>query len=43
MLADPAHVLAESFDVLIAADGVAERGAFIVEPKSLAVVFNLVG
>ena len=43
MLADPAHVLAESFDVLIAADGVAGRGAFIVEPKRLAVVCNFGG
>ena len=32
MLADPAHVLAEGFEVLIPADGLAERGAFIVDP-----------
>ena len=33
MLADPAHVLARDFDVLIEPDGVAERGAFIVDPE----------
>lgn len=33
MLADPAHVLAKQFDVLIEDAGQAERGAFIVDPE----------
>ena len=32
MLADPTHALAEDFEVYIEADGVAERGSFIVNP-----------
>ena len=32
MLADPTHVLAKDFEVYIEADGVAERGTFIVNP-----------
>lgn len=30
MLADPTHVLCKDFDVLIEADGLAERGTFVV-------------
>ncbi len=33
MLADPTHTLARDFDVLIEADGLAERGTFIVDPE----------
>ncbi len=33
MLADPTHALARDFDVLIEADGMAERGSFIVNPE----------
>lgn len=41
MLADPAHVLAEGFEVLIPADGVAERGAFIVDPDGKIQVYEV--
>ena len=41
MLADPAHVLANDFDVLIEADGVAERGAFIVDPEGKVQVYEV--
>lgn len=32
MLADPTHALCRDFDVLIEADGLAERGTFVVNP-----------
>ena len=35
MLADPAHVLAKAFKVLIPEAGQAERGAFIVDPQGV--------
>ena len=35
MLADPAHVLARNFGVLIEEAGQAERGAFIVDPEGI--------
>ena len=35
MLADPAHVLARNFEVLIEDSGLAERGAFIVDPEGV--------
>ena len=35
MLADPAHVLARNFEVLIEDAGLAERGAFIVDPEGV--------
>lgn len=41
MLADPAHVLANDFDVLIESDGVAERGAFIVDPEGKVQVYEV--
>ena len=41
MLADPAHVLARDFDVLIESDGVAERGAFIVDPEGKVQVYQV--
>ena len=41
MLADPAHVLARDFDVLIEADGIAERGAFIVDPEGKVQVYEV--
>jgi peroxiredoxin (alkyl hydroperoxide reductase subunit C) len=41
MLADPAHVLAEDFEVLITADGLAERGAFIVDPDGKTQVYEV--
>lgn len=41
MLADPAHVLAEDFEALITADGLAERGAFIVDPDGKIQVYEV--
>ncbi|MBY4796843.1 peroxiredoxin [Collinsella sp. AGMB00827] len=41
MLADPAHVLARDFEVLIEADGLAERGAFIVDPEGRIQVYEV--
>lgn len=41
MLADPAHVLARDFGVLIEADGLAERGAFIVDPDGRIQVYQV--
>lgn len=41
MLADPAHVLAADFEVLIEADGLAERGAFIVDPEGRIQVYEV--
>ena len=32
MLADPTHAISKDFEVLIEADGMAERGTFIVNP-----------
>ncbi len=42
MLADPAHVLAKDFDVLIEADGMAERGSFIVNPEGRIVAYEVI-
>ena len=42
MLADPAHVLAKDFDVLIEAAGLAERGSFIVDPQGKIVAYEVV-
>ncbi|XKH59307.1 peroxiredoxin [Halomonas sediminis] len=33
MLADPTHLVSRNFEVLIEADGVAERGTFVVDPQ----------
>ena len=33
MLADPTGALARDFEVMIEADGMAERGSFIVNPE----------
>ena len=41
MLADPAHVLARDFEVLIEGDGLAERGAFIVDPEGRTQVYEV--
>lgn len=41
MLADPAHVLAKNFKVLIKESGVAERGAFIVDPEGKIQVYEV--
>ena len=41
MLADPTHAISRDFDVLIAADGMAERGTFIVDPKGRIVSYEV--
>ncbi len=41
MLADPTHVLSRDFKVLIKADGLAERGAFIVDPEGKIQVYQV--
>ena len=41
MLADPAHVLAKEFDVLIDGAGLAERGTFVVNPEGKIVVYEV--
>jgi len=41
MLADPAHVLCRDFDVLIEADGVAERGTFVINPEGVIVAYEV--
>lgn len=41
MLADPAHVLSIDFDVLIEAEGQAERGTFIVNPDGKIVAYEV--
>ncbi len=41
MLGDPTHALAEDFDVYIEADGLAERGTFIVNPEGKIVAYEV--
>ena len=40
MLADLAHVLAKDFEVLIQEAGIAERGAFVVNPEGRVVSYE---
>ncbi len=42
MLADPTAKLARDFDVYIEADGVAERGTFIVNPEGNIVAYEVI-
>lgn len=35
MIGDPSHTLARNFDVLIEADGLADRGTFLVDPDGI--------
>ena len=42
MLADPTGVLARGFDVMIEADGVAERASFIVNPEGKIVAYEVI-
>lgn len=42
MLADPTGALARDFDVMIEEDGLAERGAFIVNPEGKIVAYEVV-
>ncbi len=41
MLADPTHALAKDFEVYIEAEGVAERGSFILNPKGKIVAYEV--
>jgi len=41
MLADPTHALSKDFEVLIEADGLAERGSFIVNPEGKIVSYEV--
>ena len=41
MLADPTHVVCRDFEVLIEADGMAERGSFIVNPEGKIVSYEV--
>ncbi len=41
MLADPTHVLARDFDVLICESGLAERGTFVVNPEGRIVAYEV--
>lgn len=41
MLADPTHALSKDFEVLIEADGLAERGSFIVNPEGRIVSYEV--
>ena len=41
MLADPTHALSRDFDVLIEAEGIADRGAFIVDPDGKIQVYQV--
>ncbi len=41
MLGDPTHALSKDFEVLIEADGLAERGAFIVDPEGKIQVYQV--
>lgn len=42
MLADPTGALARDFDVMIEADGLAERGSFIVNPEGKIVAYEVI-
>lgn len=42
MLADPTGALARDFDVMIEAEGVAERGSFIVNPEGKIVAYEVI-
>lgn len=41
MIADPTHALTSDFDVLIPADGMAERGTFIIDPEGRIVGYEV--
>ena len=41
MLADPTHSISKDFEVLIEADGLAERGTFIVNPEGKIVGYEV--
>lgn len=41
MLADPTHALSKDFEVYIEADGMSERGTFIVNPEGKIVAYEV--
>ena len=41
MLADPTHCISKDFEVLIEADGLAERGTFIINPEGKIVGYEV--
>ncbi len=41
MIGDPTHALCRDFEVLIESDGLAERGAFIVDPEGKIQVYQV--
>ena len=41
MLADPTHAISRDFEVLIEADGLAERGSFIINPEGKIVSYEV--
>ena len=41
MLGDPTHALAKDFDVFIEADGISERGTFIINPQGKIVSYEV--
>ena len=41
MLADPTHAISKDFEVLIEADGMAERGTFIINPQGKIVSYEV--
>ena len=41
MLADPTHAISRDFEVLIEADGMAERGTFIINPEGKIVSYEV--
>ncbi len=41
MLADPTHAISKDFEVLIEADGMAERGTFIINPEGKIVGYEV--
>lgn len=41
MLADPKHVLAKDFDVLVEEEGLAERATFIIDPDCRVVAYEI--
>lgn len=41
MLADPTHAICKDFGVLIEADGMAERGTFVVDPDGKIVAYEV--
>ncbi len=41
MLADPTHALCRDLDVLIPADGMAERGTFIIDPQGKIAAYEV--